>query len=146
MKKERFYKIAVIVLVIVNIASLTFMWFSRPPHPPHPMEQKISERLGLKGKAVKTVNRLEVQHHREKQKLVAIDVELHEQLYKVIGSEKDSDSLLNAIHQNKAEIEQMTFDYFDQIAALCNEDQKENLRSFVHGAFQQLRPPHPPIK
>ena len=34
----------------------------------------------------------------------------------------------------------MTFEFFNEVASHCTEEQKEELRKFVHGAFEQLRP------
>jgi hypothetical protein len=144
MKKDRFYKIAVVVLVLINIASLSFLWFNRPPHPTKPGAHEISSMLGLTGDNKAKVDKIEKDHHREKQKLVAKDLKLHNELYQMIGANVDSDSLLIVIDANKKEIEKMTFDYFDEVASYCNDDQKAELRRFVHGAFEQLRAPGPP--
>jgi hypothetical protein len=140
MKKDRFYKIAVVVLVLINIACLSFLWFNRPPHPPKPGAHEISSMLGLTGDNKSKVDKIEKDHHREKRKLVDRDIKLHNELYGIIGTDENADSLLNVIDQNKKEIEKMTFDYFDEVASYCNDEQKAELRRFVHHAFEQLIP------
>lgn len=144
MKKDRFYKIAVVVLVLINIASLSFLWFNRPSHPPKHGAHEISSMLGLTGDNKSKVDKIEKDHHREKRKLVDRDIKLHNELYGIIGTDENADSLLNVIDQSKKEIEKMTFDYFDEVASYCNDDQKAELRRFVHGAFEQLRASGPP--
>lgn len=140
MKKELFYKIAVVLLILINIGCLAFMWFSRPSHPPKLGEHNIAKHLGLTGDNKSKVDKMEKVHHIDKRKLIDKDLELHNELYKVIGTDQNADSLLNAIAASKKEIEMMTFDYFDDIANYCNEDQKAELRRFVHQAFEQMRP------
>lgn len=144
MKGERFYKIVIALLVVINISSLAFMWFGRPPHPPPPPGQRhLSETLGLSGDAAAKVNALEEAHHEAKHKLVDRDMELHKKMYELIGSDEDSKTVLNQIHSNKEKIEEMTFDFFNKVAEHCNNEQKDKLREFVHTAFDQLRPPPP---
>lgn len=141
MKGERFYKIVIAILVILNLSTLAFFWFNRPPVPPHPEEHPLSEMLGLMGINKQKVDELEKEHHILKKKLVKKDMELHEQMYILIGEEADYYSILNDINSNKSDIEKMTFEFFDEVASYCNDDQKMELRRFVHTAFEQLRPP-----
>lgn len=145
MKGEKFYKIVIVLLVVINISSLAFMWFGRPPHPPPPPGEKhLSEMIGLTGDAATKVDAIEEEHHKAKHELVDKDMELHKKMYELIGSDEDSKTVLSEINANKEEIEKMTFDFFDEVAEHCNADQKEKLREFVHTAFDQLRPPPPP--
>lgn len=145
MKGERFYKIVIVVLVVINISTLAFMWFGRPPHPPPPPgEKQLSQILGLSGENASKVNALEEAHHKAKHKLVDKDMELHKKMYELIGAEEDSKTVLSEINTNKEEIESMTFEFFDKVADHCNDAQKEKLREFVHRAFDQMRPSPPP--
>ena len=148
MKSPKFYKTIIAILVIVNISMLAFMWFGKPPHPPKPGEHKISNELGITGPSKKIADELEKEHHKEKRKLVDLDVDLHTKLYKGIGSEIDSEAILNEIDSNKRELEEMTFSFFDEIANLCNDSQKEELKKFVEHHLNNLRPgpPRPPKK
>jgi hypothetical protein len=148
MKGPKFYKIVIMLLVILNIGTLAFMWFNKPPHPPKPGEHKIATELGLTGEVKTKIDKLETDHHAKKKKLVHKDMDLHKKLYDEIGKEGDGSDILEEIAANKEEIEKMTFNYFDEIATYCNESQQEELRKMVHFAFENLRPgpPRPPGK
>lgn len=146
MKGEKFYKIVITVLIMLNVSTITFIWFGKPPHPPKPGIHLLSNELGLTGLNKTKVDAMERVHHKEKQALKAKDLTLHKKLYEAIGAETNVDSLQNEIATNKEEIEKMTFDFFDDVAQYCDSKQLTHLKEFVHGAFEQLRPMHPPHK
>lgn len=146
MKGPKFYKSVIAVLLVINLAIIAFIWFGKPPHPPKPGENKISDFIGVKGDSKSIIDNLETEHHKEKRKLIHLDIDLHKQLYKEIGTEGDSDSILGQIESNKNKIEEMTFDFFDEISKHCTKEQKIELRKFVNKHLDELRPgpPRPP--
>lgn len=143
MKSLKFYKTIIVILIICNIAMLAFIWFGKPPHPPKPGEHKLSSELGITGSSKEIADKLEREHHKQKRKLVDLDVDLHTKLYKGIGSENNSEAILKEIESNKRELEEMTFTFFDEIANLCNDAQKEELQKFVEHHLNNLRPGPP---
>lgn len=146
MKGTKFYKIVITLLIMLNISTIAFVWFTKPPHPPKPGTILLSDELGITGENKVKVDELEKLHHKEKHLLVDNDLKMHKELYEAIGKEVDVADLEKRIADNKNEIEKMTFDFFDAVAQYCSEKQKSELREFVHGAFDQLRPMRPPKK
>ena len=99
--------------------------------------------LGLKGEEKRKVDLLEKEHHKEKRKLVHKDMDLHDQLFSSFGDKDKSDSLLMVIDKNKSKIEEMTFEYFNEIASYCDKGQSEILHSFLKDSFEKMRGPAP---
>lgn len=146
MKGTRFYKIVIAILIVINVATLSFMWFRRPPHPPKPGERaQLSIKLGLEGDSKARVNALEKEHHEAKRNLMGKDRELHSQMFDNIFNEQAPDKLQLELDQNKSEIEKMTFEFFKAVAKECNEEQKVELRELINHALNNLmgRPPKP---
>jgi hypothetical protein len=149
MKGTRFYKAIIAVLILINVASLTFMWFGKPPHPPMPHERPLlSNVIGLKGDAKTRVDALESKHHEEKQRLIAIDRDLHHQLFDSIGNDSAPRAVQDKLDANKSKMDRMTFDFFNEVAKQCNESEKKKLKSFISGELRQItgdrpRPNHP---
>lgn len=144
MRGPKFYKVIIVALVVLNLATLSFYWFSKPPHPPRPGAEKLSLKLELKGDSKSKVDALEIQHHKDKKKLMRKDHTLHEILFNRIGTGKPADALLSKIDENKVEIELMTFDFFDEVAKYCNRSQKKQLIEFVQTRLNRIRPGGPP--
>jgi hypothetical protein len=144
MKGTKFYKWIIVVLVVINLATLAFMWFGRPPHPPHPGDEpRLASEIGLTGDDKKKVDTLEKQHHIDKQELMKKDSELHKELFSKIGSGDDVSAIQEKLNSNKEEIEEMTFNFFDEIAGFCNDTQLNALKDHVDHRLMQLGPPPP---
>lgn len=140
MNALRFYKVTIAILVVINITTLVFLWWSRPPMPPpHPGgKPQLAVEIGLTGSDKSKVDALEKEHHKLKRALMRKDRALHEAYFECIGTEQDSDSILVLLQENKREIEEMTFDFFDEVAGYCNADQKESLREFINTRLVQM--------
>lgn len=144
MKSPKFYKIIIVALVVLNLSTLTFFWLTKPPHPPRPGEHKLSLKIELTGEAMSKVDAMEVEHHKKKRALVHKDHSLHKKLFDLIGTGKPTKEVLDQIDKNKEEIESMTFEFFDDVAEHCNENQKKELIKFVQERLNGLRPGPPP--
>jgi periplasmic protein CpxP/Spy len=150
MKTLKFYKILVIVLVLLNATTLFFLWRA-PHHPPHHGPRKsLVEIIDLEGEAASKIKKLEDVHFRDKDALISESRQLHEKLFRSFNDEdKDSSDihqLIDRIVENQRETEQMTFDYFKEVDALCNEEQKVKLQEVIHHALGRMGMPPPPPK
>ena len=147
MKGTRLYKLVIVLLLLINTSLLVFMWMSRPPHPPHPGDRpNLANELGITGEDKKKVDILEKEHHKDKKALMRKSAELHEALFDLVGSDQSPDSLYKAIDENQAEIERMTFEFFDEVGGYCNDEQLEELRRVIDHALMRIghKPPPPP--
>ena len=142
MKGTRLYKIVIVLLVAINLGMLLFMWLGKPPHPGGSSE--LAANIGLSGDAKTKVDALEKQHHADKHVLMEKDAELHKKMFALIGSGESPDSIQTILSSNKEEIERMTFDFFDEVAGYCTNEQKKVLNSFIQQRLVGFGPPPPP--
>ncbi|MES2556436.1 MAG: hypothetical protein V4604_09820 [Bacteroidota bacterium] len=153
MEKTRFYKLVILVLVMVNLTTLYFYWngCSTEEHHRHhgpPPRKSLVTVLSLTGTAKQRVHSLEKDHFRVKDSLIDVSRRLHEELFVSFKDpSKDSTSiqqLIDHIVENQRETEQMTFDYFKEVEKLCTPAQKKQLQKMIHGALLRVNPPPPP--
>jgi hypothetical protein len=145
MKGTRFYKIIIALLVVVNLSMLIFMWLGRPPHPPRPGDApQLANEIGLTDENKSKVDELEKQHHIDKHSLMREDTRLHKEMFSLVGTNKDVDSVQKLLNTNKEEIERMTFDFFNNVADYCNNEQKKILREHIENRLMRMGPPPPP--
>jgi hypothetical protein len=137
MKRAKFYQLIIGILATMNIVTLVFFLSSQPQYKG---DLSLSDHLALTGKAKTEVKQLEQEHHKQKRKLIGLDQKLHRKLFEFVGSEDSHESTLRKLNENKKEIERMTFNFFDQVAAYCNKNQKIKLRKLI---FKHLSALHP---
>ena len=138
MKRAKFYKLIIGILAAMNIVTLVFFLLSQPQYDKRDLS--LSDHLALTGKAKIEVKQLEQEHHKQKRKLIGLDQKLHRKLFEFVGSEASHESTLRKLNENKEEIERMTFNFFHQVAAYCNKNQKIKLRKLI---FKHLSALHP---
>ena len=148
MKTARFYKILIIILVLINVTTVFFLWRSPGHMPPHGPRKSLVEILELKGEKAQKIKQLEDTHFHDKDALIDKSRKLHEQLFRSFNDpSKDSldiQNLIDRIVENQRETEQMTFDYFKSIDALCDPKQKGQLQDVIHHALGRMGMPPPP--
>lgn len=145
MKSSKFYKYLSIVLILLNVGTLTFFYFTKPPHPPGPGAHVLSKEIGLEGQVKKEVDALESAHHKQKRQLMRRNFELHRQLYEKLDDSTQSAVLLKKIDANHKKIEEMTFQFFEEIAKKCNKAQRKKLDAMIHRSLRMIAgqgPPH----
>jgi hypothetical protein len=142
MKSVRFYKLTILLLILINIIVLSIMWFHRPPrHQFHKGKPPISEIISLTGQAKITVDSLERKHHQDKRAMIRLDQELHHQLFNAIGDKKHPVALKNKLDANKSNIVQMTFEFFNEVSNNCTDNQKIHLKEFIKKKIQTVHRP-----
>lgn len=140
MVRTKLYKLIITILVIINVGMLIFFFAGRPNHRP-PKAGDISAELGIEGEKSTRVTALEKDHHKRKQALMKIDRELHEELFSKIGTDEDVSMLHEEIEANYAEMEIMTYLFFNEVSKQCTPEQAVELKEFIHRAFRQMRGP-----
>jgi hypothetical protein len=147
MKSLKFYKILSVTLLILNIVTLTIFFLHKPPGPPKPGEARLAKEIGLTGSKKKTVDALEIQHHKDKKALIRKNFKLQKQLYSSIGNDEKSEVILAQIHENRSETDRMTFEFFNEIASYCNKAQRKKLDAMIDKGLRRITgSPGPPPK
>ena len=148
MKTNRFYKIIISVLILINIGTLFFFWKGHNG-PQRPDRNQLVEMLDLSGSAKTKILELQDNHFKKKGALVNRSRNLHESLFKSFNDKsKDSSEikmLIDKIVENQRETEQMTFDYFKVVNSLCTPDQQKELQELIHNVLSRAGgSPSPP--
>ncbi len=138
MPRTKLYKIVIAALVIINVGMLIFFLTGHPGHHPPKAGNLIAE-LGIEGPNAAKVLALEKDHHIKKRALMQIDRTLHENLFSKLGTDSDVSEIQDKIEANHAEIEKMTYTFFNDISQYCDIAQQKKLKEIIHRAFQQMR-------
>lgn len=141
MERKKLYKLIIATLVIVNVGLVAFVFLAKPPHPGPLHDKNLARELGIEGEKALMIEKLEKKHHKEKHALMKKDRELHETLFSKIGTDEDVTLIQTKIKENYAEIEKITFDFFDEVASYCTGEQREQLKETIYHAFHQMRAP-----
>ncbi|MBD3289491.1 periplasmic heavy metal sensor [candidate division KSB1 bacterium] len=155
-KQNRYLIFVIILLVILNIGTLSMLWFGksqRPAHLPdrqHPenervrLQELLQSELGFDEAQVEQYLHLRREH---REKIDHLNTEIRRvkrQMFDEVLAENPqptiSDSLLNLAQEKQAQIEKLTFRHFLDLKKLCKPEQQDKLRLLMHELFRQ---PHP---
>ena len=133
------------VLLVANIGLLYYFVFnksqksSRPPV--NPIE-KVKIEVGLNNEQAVAYDSLRSQQFRNMKPLFKELTKSKEDFFSLIYQESVSDSVLNSyasrIGEKQMELDISTFHYFQSIRALCNEEQKAKMDSFIKQIVKRI--------
>jgi len=138
------------VLLVANIGLLYFFVFNKPEHPPkmnpdevHRMAiEKVIKEVGLNNEQAVVYDTLRSQQFRNMKPLFKELTKSKEDFFSLIYQQGVSDSVLNSyaskIGEKQMELDVSTFHYFQSIKALCNEEQKPKMDSFIKQIVKRI--------
>ncbi len=149
MKTLRFYKILVAALILINLVTL-FFFFTAHKHPGKPGKTDLVDHIGITGQNRDKIIQLQEKHFADKDALIQRSRNLHEHLFRSFSdSQKDSADIagiIDDIVENQRETEQMTFDHFKEIHALCSPEQQRELQKLLQEVLKRAGGPPLPGK
>lgn len=141
MNKTRLLSIAVISLLLINVGILSIMFFKHGPPPMDKMgrgegpKKIIIDRLKFDPEQQKQYEEIITEHRSKTRELNKKSRELHDELYSLLVNntidKTISDSLIQSIAENQKAIDNLNFDHFQKIKAICKKEQIENYNDFV---------------
>jgi hypothetical protein len=152
MKGKAFYIIVIILLIVLNIGTLTFLWFNRPDQKsrrPHKdvalfLERKLKMTPSQKGQYIllRENHRILLQYYQKQ------DQALHNRFFDLIPA-NSGDSLLvkvilDSIADNRKLMEMLTFQHFRSIRGILDTDQQVRFDKIFDETLKQVLPPPPP--
>jgi hypothetical protein len=150
MKSERFYKIIIICLLLLNIGILSWIWFGAPSkhrHPERP-DKIIVDRLKLDEQQQNQFESLRDEHHNQMMSIQGEDGRLHDALFALLKKEPvDTIAevvLLRQLQDNDIKKDQVTFEHFRKLRAILKPEQKLLFDNFISELSRQIMGPHPP--
>lgn len=153
MEKDRFYKLVIIILLVINIATLSIFFLKGQVLGPNDHTRKkpsdiIIEELDFNDKQIKEFNFLKVEHQIQMRSLHDSMRLEREKLPDIIlqENEKMVDSVSTNIARYQKQIEVYTYLHFVKVKNLCNDDQKNQFKSIINDILKMMgeknhRPP-----
>ena len=138
------------VLLVANIGLLYFFMFNKPSHPPRPSDKdmhdqaikKVRDEVGLSYEQAVLYDTLRSQQFRNMKPLFKALIKSKEDFFSLIYQQDVSDSVLNAyasgIGEKQMALDISTFHYFQSIKALCNEEQKPKMDTFIKQIVKRI--------
>lgn len=158
----------IVVLAIMNIGTLLVLWMSKPSpslkqggkvsHKQEQarLEQLLKMELGFDDIQVEQYLLMRDKHHKQSltfnKKILELKKQMYDEVFHDIPQQL-SDSLLNLVQVNQAELEHITFQHFIDLKKLCKLEQQDKLKLLIDEFFSkntttgmnnEKRPPPPP--
>ncbi len=130
----------ILVLVLVNSATLILMWVNKPPFPPeHPHHQRpdklIIERLELDDDQQNQFEVIKKEHQGQMRKLNEEANEIHKKYFDLLKEENLNDSIADSFEKQLASItekrEEYTFRHFQKLKSICKPEQIGSFNDFI---------------
>ncbi len=141
MNKTKLLTIAVVGLLILNLGMMAlFLFNGKPPqHQGGPEgegpKKIIIERLNFDEGQQKQYEGIITEHRSKTKELNKRSRDLHDELYSLLKNntidKTISDSLIKTITENQKAKEDLNFDHFQKIKAICKSDQLERFNGLV---------------
>jgi Spy/CpxP family protein refolding chaperone len=152
MTKTKLLTVAVVTLLLINIATLAFVFMRKPPihdgmrHGEGP-KQIIIDRLHFNEQQQKQYD-IFVEDHRTKSKgLNSLSREMHNALYALLKEKsvdkQIADSLITQIAEHQKAIDNLNLNHFRQIKSICKDDQITLFNTLVNDLTHLFSPPPP---
>jgi protein CpxP len=151
MEDNRFLKIVIIVLLLINSGTLAFMWTRKPPmplhHPPGGAYEFLTHELNLDENQRKQYAALRDEHHEAVEKLMDSGRALHDKYFELLRN-PSGDSLLvqqtaETIAANQKQIELLTFYHFQKVKTLCTPEQQKRFDEVISETLRMMAPAPP---
>lgn len=156
MNKTKLLTIAVIGLLLINLATLALIFFKQgPQHPDRPPRGEgpkkiIIERLHFDAEQQKQYELIITDHRSKMQQLNKNSRQLHDELYSLLTNNTvntvKADSIILTISQNQKALDNLNFDHFQKIKAICKDKQLEDFNALVQDLTHLFAPHGGPPK
>ena len=154
---NRWIKIAILLLLIANAATLVLLWTNRPPAHDRPAREGgpfefISKELGLNAEQKVAYANLRDEHRSAADKLQDSIRAAKDRFFGLLKNNQVDDSTLaicsHAIGEKETALDLLTFRHFRQLRKLCDPGQQQKFDAIIQDAIRNMKgpkgpPPHP---
>lgn len=147
MKRETLLTLAVIVLFLLNMATLGFMVFrgEQGLGPPPGPDRLIVEGLRLDKAQIQQFEELKAEHRRQMQERDLQQKATQHQLWQLLRTSSPDTTLANSLIDNLAVLEKekkkRTFEHFQKLRAICRPEQQALFDSLIEEISKVMMPP-----
>ena len=156
MNKTKLLTIAVVGLLLLNLGMMTmFLFKGKPPkHEGGPQgegpKKIIIERLNFDEGQQQQYEVIITEHRSKTRELNKTSRKLHDELYSLlienVIDKTKADSITQTIAENQKAIDNLNFDHFQKIKAICKDGQIENFNGLVLDLTHLFGPKNGPPK
>ena len=141
MNNSKFLKIVIVLLLLINLSTISFMWLNRP-HKNDAFRDFFAKELQFTTKQKEQFEALKKEHHEAKEALKEIDKEKHD-AYLDLLKNPNIDSLTvkkaaDEIIKVKEKEELALFYHFQKVRAICDEKQKQKFDEIIKEAARMM--------
>ena len=154
MASQRFLKILLVVLLILNITTLSYTWINESgmnehggPHRPDVFSFLCKE-LQFTEQQQRQYEDLRNEHHQSIGRIQEQGTKFRERFFDLIHT-SPTDSVLvkqlaDSIASTQQKIELTTFYHFQKVRAICTPEQQKRFDEVIQDALRMMAPPPPP--
>jgi Spy/CpxP family protein refolding chaperone len=162
MPEARFLKIVIVALLLINVGTLGYLWLGRPheplrhfpappPHDGPPLDERrgaaafLHDALQLTDDQEAAYKKMREQHHAIVLGIRAQMKESKRSLYALLKSNDTASTrseerhLMDSLASQQRHVEQITYEHFRQVRALCTPQQQYKFDEVVGEALEQMR-------
>lgn len=153
MNNLKLLKTGFVILLLINIFTLTFMWIHHPPRPPFPGHgpgrpgngMMLAQQLNFNEDQQKQFEKLRNEHHESLEDFRDKGRDLHDQFFELLRT-VPTDSvkvaqLADEIAANQKSIELMTFHHFEKVRGLCTPEQQKEFDKIIRDVIRMVMQP-----
>jgi periplasmic protein CpxP/Spy len=144
MNNSKFLKIVIVLLLLINLSTISFMWFNKPPKR-DAVRDFLAKELQFTAKQREQFAALKKTHRTEIEALKESNKENHDAYFDLLKNPNvDSVTVSKAAHDIiliKEKEELSTFYHFQKVRALCDEKQKQKFDEIIKDAARMMAPP-----
>ena len=152
MKGKGFYITLIVLLVLLNIGTLSFLWFNRPDRMERrqhrDVAQFLTKELRLNPQQKKQYRMIREDHRMMLQQFQEKDRELHSRFFDLLLSQPHDSTVAKSLADSMSRIRQqmdlLTFRHFKNIRQILDSDQQKKFDNIFHKTLQLVMPPPPP--
>lgn len=141
----------VIVLLVANVATLSFLWMGRPAAPPpgDGASKFLIKELQLDAKQQQQYQALVTEHRDSAEVLRSKIRKAKEQLFEMIKEEGATDSAkqekVKEVSRYSGDLELLTLHHFEKLRAICTPEQQKKFDSVLQEITRMMGNPRPPM-
>ena len=149
MNNVKFLKSILLVLLLVNAATISFLWFTKPPKPNPEGSAKgfIANELSFSAKQEQQFEVLQTAFEEERELLRYSNRETHDAFFDLLQNPKVDSATVKKVADQISNIKEkeelVVFYHFQKVRAICDASQKQKFDKIVKETSQMMGPsPH----
>jgi len=148
MDSTKFYKVVIVILLVINMSTLIFMWTTSMRHDGHrgrpDVGNFLTEELAFRPAQEKQFELLKKDHQQKVRNLREQNKGFHDAFFDYLSVPVvDSMKLKNAVDSilfTQKQIEMATFYHFKDVRAICNTEQQKKFDIVIKDALRMMAP------